>query len=167
MSHLIWLTFQARPYVLTRMNLTFASPPLPVYHISLCPFSVLRLQEHWECALPSSAANTAKSFILTQKKSKSHFWTILLRSKWWDLTDEKSIYIKGRSQFIEYLNKWQPGIWNWRVEHKLYEEILWFLSNFMKISSWFTKTASTSAFYSTRQTSGGHQGRGHGVIQSS
>ena len=30
-----------------------------------------------------------------QKKSKSHFWTILLRSKWWHLTDEQSIYILG------------------------------------------------------------------------
>ena len=53
------------------MNLSLAAPSLPVYHISLCPLSLFRLQEHCACALPSSAANTVKSFILTKKVKKS------------------------------------------------------------------------------------------------
>ena len=58
-------------YVSTRMNLSLAAPSLPVYHISLCPLSLFRVQEHCACALPSSAANTVKSFILTKKVKKS------------------------------------------------------------------------------------------------
>ena len=91
---------------LTRMNLTLASPSLPVYHISLCPLSLLRLQEHWACALPRSAANTAKSFILTQKSQKVTFEQFS-----YDQNDE---IWPMKSQFIlrvdhNLLNIWTSG----------------------------------------------------------
>ena len=120
------------------MNLTFASPSLPVYHISLCPFSVLRLQEHWACALPSSAANTAKSFILTKKSQKVTFeqFSFDRNDDIWPVNSQfilrvdrnlLNIWTSGSRAFetdvlsINYMKKFYGfwanyGLWNFRLD---------------------------------------------------
>ena len=126
-----------RTYVWTwgiRVNPAFASPSCPVYHISLCPLSLFRLQEHWALALPRSAVNTAKSFILTQKVKKSLLnnslsiemmtfdrWTVNLR------TDHNllNIWTSGSRAFetdvlsINYMKKFYGFwaiLWNFRLD---------------------------------------------------